>query len=653
MLGSFRARLAFGHDLVMTVTAFILAMFLRVDSNHLQEYVDSFVFAIPVLLIAAVVSYQYLGLYRGIWRYASSPDLVQVGKAVTATILGFLLVMFLINRLDSIPRSVPLIQWFIQIVLLGGPRFAYRLLKDRRSRVGEVSDGRTLVLLLGATDGAELFIRSVVSDPHSPYRVVGVLDDNGRRVGRAIRGVPVLGSVADLSAVIADLLERDVRPNRLVLTRSRKEIEGTEIRRLLEEANRLGLSLSWMSRTAQVQDEEGTDFTKVELKPVAIVDLLGRPQAVLDADAIAGFIRGRRVVVTGAGGTIGSELATQILGFGPAQLVLCDNSEFNLYTIEQQLCGLPGDADVQAVMLDVRNRERTMRVFERFRPELVFHAAALKHVPMVEKNVVEGALTNVIGTRNVADAALSVGARAMVQISTDKVVRPSSVMGGTKRFAEAYCQALDLASAEGGGKQPTRFMTVRFGNVLGSSGSVVPLFQQQLAAGGPLTVTHPEMRRYFMTVREAVSLVLQASAQGVKSPSERGKIMVLDMGEPVYIVELARQVIRLAGLRPDIDVKIEFTGIRPGEKLFEELFDPAEAPTVSGVNGVAVASPIVVDLAQLKADLASLEQAAMADDAGRVLGILERVTKLRRADAARTANIEGTAGNVVRLSGGL
>jgi O-antigen biosynthesis protein WbqV len=330
---------------------------------------------------------------------------------------------------------------------------------------------------------------------------------------------------------------------------------------------------------------------------VAIEDLLNRPQVPLDRVGMARLIQGRRVIVTGAGGTIGSELARQVAALGPELLLLVDNGEYALWQIDMELAETHPTIQRRAIIADIRDEARIRAIFDTLRPELVFHAAALKHVPMVEANPLEGLLTNVAGTRHVADAARATGALAMVLISTDKAVNPTSVMGASKRMAEMYCQALDIAARTAG--TGMRCVTVRFGNVLGSTGSVVPLFQRQLERGGPLTVTHPDMQRYFMTVREAVGLVLQASVLGAgdaKLPSaQEGGIFVLDMGKPVKIVDLARQMIRLAGLRPDVDVEIRFTSLRPGEKLYEELFHGKEPPIATGYAGLLMANPRTAD----------------------------------------------------------
>lgn len=617
-----RAAVVFVHDLLMTGAALVVALYLRVGADAFVGYQKQLWTGVPLLLVVAAAVYLWLGLYRGIWRYASVPDLAQLVRAVSVTVLVFVLALFLLTRLDEWPRSTPPILWASALIMLGAPRFIYRLWKDRRFALQEVGGGAKAipVLVLGANDAAEVFIRSLGHGPSSLYRIVGLVDDKGRRTGHAIRGVPVLGGPDDLPRIVADLDRRGLRPQRLIVARPQAEMHGDAMRRLFEKADALGLTLARLPSLTEFKSALGEG--KIELRPIAIEDLLGRPQAALDRGAIADLIKDQPVLVTGAGGTIGAELTRQIAALGPSLLVLLDNGEFNLYSIEMEIRERFPAVPLRAEIGDVRDRDRVFRLMGAVRPAIVFHAAALKHVPLVEANPCEGALTNVVGTRNVADAARACACRAMVLISTDKAIRPTSVMGACKRLAESYCQALDLAPApESGPEGPgvrTRYMTVRFGNVLGSSGSVVPLFQRQLAAGGPLTVTHPDMRRYFMTVREAVELVLQASAHGVAHGEERGKILVLDMGQPVKIVDLARQMIRLAGYRPDVDVKVEFTGLRPGEKLFEELLSSDEAPTKTDAEGVFLASPLVLDLDRVEDGLARLETAARAGGADAV-----------------------------------
>jgi len=618
-----RQDLAFAHDLVVTCLSFVVSFYLRVGGEAFGTYAEALLTGAPTFAVIAAFTYRAFGLYRGIWRYSSTPDLLNLVRAVSVAIGLLLLAMFLVNRLDPIPRSVPVINWFVLIVMLGGPRLMYRIVKDRRLAKKQMMGGagRTSVLLVGSDLNAELFIRSLAADVNAAYRVCGVLDRKPINVGRAIHGVKVLGTIDDLEKVVADLTAAGEGPQRVVISYPGQEIKGEVTRNLLERCDALGLTLSRLPSLTDFRSTEGAG--SVALRPIAIEDLLGRPQVQLDREPVSAMVTGARVLVTGAGGSIGSELCHQIASDRPSRLILVDHSEFQLYTIHRKLRETFPDLDIVPILCDVRQRSRVMRLFQKERPNLVFHAAALKHVPIVETHIAEGIATNCLGTRNVADAARHAGARSMVFISTDKAVRPVSVMGATKRLAEAYCQAMDVQESRRIGER-TRYITVRFGNVLGSSGSVVPLFQAQLAAGGPITVTHPEVERYFMTIAEAVQLVLQASAFGLARAEEAGRIFVLDMGKPVKIVDLARQMIRLAGLRPDRDVRIEYTGLRPGEKLYEELFDPVEQTLPTPVEGVFVASPLVIDYGLLARSLEEMER-AVADEA------VERLVAMLRA----------------------
>ena len=606
-----RARVAFVHDVFMAIVSFPLSLFLRVGSD-ISYFAQSFL--LEGTLIFAVVAagvFWFADMYRGIWRYASLNDLLAIIKAVSLIVLIFLPLLFLITRLQDLPRSLLLINWLVLLVLLGGPRFLYRLFKDRRlEHVLETGNAnRVPVLLIGAGDAAESFIREQARDRDAPYRVVGVIDETGGRVGREIHGVPVLGRIEEAENIVTKQLAS--KPRRLVMTRDK--LDGSDVRMLLELADRHGMTLARLPRLTELKEGVGDRLTT---RPIAVEDLLGRPRTVLDRKAMRALVTGRRVLVTGAGGTIGSELARQIADIGPASLALFDSSEYQLYEIDMALANAHPELDRRPILGDVRDRGRVEDVIAHEKPELVFHAAALKHVPMVERNPNEGVLTNVIGTRNVADACRAAGVRLMVQISTDKAVNPANVMGATKRLAEGYCQALDKA---GRAKGETRFVVVRFGNVLGSTGSVVPLFQRQLAAGGPLTVTDPNMTRYFMTVREAVELVLQASALGDTDNETEGRIFVLDMGEPVKILDLAHQIIRLAGMQPDKDIAIEIIGPRPGEKTHEVLLHDAEKAVPTACEGLTLAAPRTMDLALMSRTIDELEQSARARNTNRTL----------------------------------
>jgi O-antigen biosynthesis protein WbqV len=627
-----RPAVAFGHDIVMAAASFLVSLYLRLGDLSLYSW-EFLCVATGVFTIIAGAIFWRLEIHRGIWRYASLNDLMAIARAATLVILLFLAAMFVTTRLDDLPRSLVFINWFVLMILLAAPRILYRRLKDGRLvfRFDPSADKRVPVLLVGAGDAAEVFIEATQKRGGGEYRVVGIVDDSPGRIGRRIGDVEVLGRPEDLAAVIERLRSEGNPPQRLVMTKP--TINGTTLTKLVDAADQLGLTVA---RAPRLTELRATETTPIDVRPIAIEDLLGRELRVLDRAAMKKFIEDRRVLVTGAGGTIGSELVRQIADLKPSRLIVADNSEFNLYTIDLELLERWPDVPRSAVLADVRDERRVNALFAEERPNVVFHAAALKHVPMLESHPCEGVLSNVAGTRHIAEACRSHGVEDMVLISTDKAVNPTSVMGATKRVAESWCQALDLESCTR--RSGTRFITVRFGNVLGSTGSVVPLFRRQLAQGGPLTVTHPDINRYFMHQREAVELVLQASALGAGTHAEGGCIYVLDMGEPVRIVDLARRMIRLAGLRPDRDIKIVFTGLRPGEKLNEELFHSAEPLKPTSMTGILLAAPRVADRLFLTKALDELQAAARSGDTQATLKLLQRlVPEFGEADMVKTA----------------
>jgi FlaA1/EpsC-like NDP-sugar epimerase len=612
-----RVTLSMAIDTSMAALAFVLALWLRLGDD-IWDYPDDFIWGGTLVFAAtAAIAFWITGLPRGVWRYAGADDLIQAARAVTLALLLFLPAMFLWQRLEVMPRSALLIAWTLLFALLAGPRLLYRALREGHLDLMAAGPRpeQVQVLVVGANDGAELFIQANRRRRRAPFFILGLIDDSGNRTGRRIGGVDILGPVEALAGIVERLKTKGLQPQRLVV--AARGIEGEALQALVDAADRLGMTCV---RLPRINDLSGDAADATATAPIAIEDLLGRPQRVLDRAAMDALIRGRRVLVTGAGGSIGAELARQIAQRGPSRLALLENSEYALYTIDREIAENWSQVERVAVLADIRELARLGRVFAAEKPDIVFHAAALKHLPILEDNPVEGALTNSVGTRNVADAAIAAGVRAVVMISTDKAVNPTNVLGATKRLAEKLCQALDTAQSA------TQFVTVRFGNVLGSSGSVVPLFQRQLAQGGPLTVTHPEIRRYFMTIREACELVLQASvlATAAHGPSV-GAIMVLEMGAPVRIQDLARRMIRLAGKRPDIDVKIVYTGLKPGEKLDEELFHGAEAPSNTASPDIKIARPALDDLAQLRKALERLETLARAGDDAATLALLREL----------------------------
>jgi O-antigen biosynthesis protein WbqV len=659
----------------MAGASLVLALYLRVGTDLALNYGDLIVWQVPLFMLVAGMVFLAFGMYRGVWRYISIRDTIALAKAVTVAVLLFEMLLFFIDAPGRLPRSVPIIQWFVLMAMVGGPRLSCRMLCTRMPRAlvslnrlvrlkspsvarAEPLDRRVPVLLVGVGDRAALFIRALeASATGAAYRVVGILGNSPVHIGRSVGGVLVLGTVEDLAPVVARLEARHQRPERLVLFDEVERLQPERLHRLLSAAEDWGIRVTRAGPFTEITEiPRGDEPRRPALRPE---DLLAREPIRLDRSAIARLIAGRRVLVTGAGGSIGSELSQQIASLGPERLVLADAGEFNLYSIDLRLREGWPDRPCIPALLDVRDRDRLEAVFAEHRPELVFHAAALKHVPMVEGHPCEGVLTNVIGTRNVADAACRHGALAMVLISTDKAVNPTSMMGASKRLAEFYCQAHDF---EGRGAPPggaPRFITVRFGNVLGSSGSVLPLFQQQLARGGPLTITHPDICRYFMTIQEAVELVLQASAHGVARPEERGEIYVLDMGEPIKVAEIARRLIRLAGKIPDRDVRLEYVGLRPGEKLYEELFDDEEERLAPVTRGVLAARSRPRELGLLRALYEALECAARRGDRA----VMERLVALvlpsyqgdgAQAEAARALRASGSTVEIplARLLGG-
>jgi FlaA1/EpsC-like NDP-sugar epimerase len=622
-----RRLLAFVHDVAVAALAFWLALYLRVSGDF--DILPMGAAGVASILFTTTCGVVFLtsGLYRSIWAFASLRDLVEILRASTIAVAIFLAIAFLTTRLTGVPRTVPFMAWFIMTAGLGGSRMLFRMLRERRlSALWERSGaGRVNVLLIGAGDEADIFMRAISANPQAAYHVVGIVGENTKRVGRSIHGVVVIGTVDQLPAIVAKLRDQMKAPSRLILTRAVTRFNSALVAQILEQATTLGLGLSRLPALTDVRSDITSALTMRD-QPLALEDLLGRPETKLNHQDIRSLVKGKRVLVTGAGGTIGSELVRQIAALEPRHLTLVEFSEYNLYRIDMEMRENFPYQKLHSLIGDVRDAARMMQVFVAEKPELVFHAAAIKHVPIAEENVRETILTNVIGTRTVADCCAISGCAAMVLISTDKAVHPSSVMGATKRLAEMYCQALDLSS------NATRFITVRFGNVLGSTGSVVPRFREQLAKGGPLTVTHPDITRYFMTVREAVELVLQASALGARPADQRGKILVLDMGEPVKIADLARQMIRLAGLKPDEDIKLSYTGLRPGEKLHEELFANSEELIPSAADGVKLAKATTAELPVLQQQLAAYDVLLRAgmDESAAVTQLLELVPEFQR-----------------------
>ncbi len=606
-----RSLIAALHDATMAAASFIISLYIRLGQDDFY-ITDSYLYQATALFTCICVAvFASQRLYRGLWRFASMLDMVAIAKSATLAILIFAGCMFVFNRLDMIPRSALVINWMLLMIMLAAPRFAYRALKDRSLHWEMTLDEKAKipVLLIGATGLAEQFIQDMSRDTRTLYQVVGLLDEDSNRKNRMIQRTRIYGAVESLEATVKKLDREGKKPHKILIADN--ALSGEQIQQIMKTADALALSVARIPRLSEFKQHFDE---KLAVQPIAVEDLLGRPQTPLDKQAMSEFIRGKRVLITGAGGSIGSELCRQIACFAPAALTLLDSSEFSLYQIDREI---GARIAMTPILGDVRNAQQIAHVFDRIKPEIVFHAAAIKHVPLSESNPEEAILTNIFGTKTIADACVKHAVNYMVMISTDKAVNPTNIMGATKKIAESYCQSLGRTCNQ------THFVTVRFGNVLGSTGSVVPLFREQIESGGPVTVTHAEMTRYFMTIREAVALVLQAAVLGSTIQDKREHIFVLDMGKPVKIVDLAEQMIRLAGRKPYDDIAIIFTGLRPGEKLHEELFHEAEVMDKTGHASIFQANPRASDYAHLEQQLTALKMAAETRTCEQAISLLK------------------------------
>ncbi len=599
-----------GIDVAASVAALVLAFYASADgSAAIVKGVANAWVLLPLAASAAFIFY-VVGLSTRFWRFVSIIDLSLIVAATTLqTAIAYTLLEIVLGA-DFLGADFYLLQFLLAAVFMslarGMRRFGPQLVGlANKVRRGAHAPSGPSALIAGAPEAVEQVLRQRELGVIDGFEPVGVLDEGEADLRRKLHGVPILGGLGAFNRVVSELRQRGSAPEALVIAATATEAANADYSSLASRASTLGLKVIRASRAAD-------GGSKVELKEFDLSELLGRPPVKLDHEALARSIRGRKVLVTGAGGSIGSELVRQVASYGPGKLVLLELSEFNLYQIDHEIRQNFPDLEVAPILADIRDRAHIMRIFSEQAPELVFHAAALKHVPLVELNPCAGVATNLIGTRNVADAARKTRARAMVQVSTDKAVNPIGMMGATKRLGELYCQALDLQSERD--EAATRFFTVRFGNVLGSSGSVVPLFQRQLRDRLPLTVTHKDMTRFFMTIHEAVSLTLHSAHTGLANNTKRGRIFVLDMGDPIRVVDIAHRMIRLSGLEPGVDVEVKFIGTRPGEKLFEELFDKREQRLPSSIPGVFEAEPSSLPLAILERAVAKLAAAIAEND---------------------------------------
>lgn len=563
---------AFVHDFLSIPVAWFGAYWLRFNLDQIpKEILTQALYMLPWVMIFQAIGFWVFGLYRGVWRFASIPDLTRIVKAVIMGSLMTLLAIFLSTRLQNIPRSVIPLYSMLVLLILGGSRFVYRWSKDKRY----LSLHGQRVLIVGAGVAGESLVRDLLRDGSNSYMPIAFVDDREQKLGRELHGIRVVGSCDD----IPDIVKRYTIDMILIALPS---ANASEMRRIVAICE----STQKPVRTLPGMNDLVSGLVSVKnLREISLEDLLGRDPVTLDWKAISNSLTGKVVLVSGGGGSIGSELCRQVVNLEPSHLIIVDNSEYNLFCVQQELLNKLDDKKTQIhfQLIDVCDMFAISRLLKEHKVQIIFHAAAYKHVPLLEPQIRAAVKNNILGTYNLAQAAALEGVEKFVLVSTDKAVNPTNVMGATKRIAELVCQYFNE-------RFETSFITVRFGNVLGSRGSVVETFQQQLENGGPLTVTHPEVMRYFMTVQEASQLILQALTIG-----SGGELFVLDMGEPIKIRYMAEQMIRLAGKRKDEDIRIEYVGLRPGEKLFEELFHKREQLANTSHNKILKAHPRVLD----------------------------------------------------------
>jgi O-antigen biosynthesis protein WbqV len=619
------------HDLVATAAAIVLTFFVRFEGQLLNERLPGLKF-LPFFLLYAAAVYFVFGLQRNKWRFTSVPDLDDIFRAATVLAVSLLALDYVLVAPNVyggffFGKITILLYWFLQMFLLGGSRVAYRYFHYARTLQRVKIADATPTLVLGRAADAEILLRSIESGAVKKIWPVGILSPSTADRGQSIRGIPVLGDIDDLERVVADFSGRGTQVTRVVLTPSALSAEARpEV--LLMRARKLGLAMSQLPSL----DAGGQ---AVQLAPVAVEDLLLRPSVKIDYRRLETFVSGKAIVVTGGGGSIGSEICDRMVAFGAARLLVIENSEPALHAVMEALKAKQSAAVLSGRIADIRDRTRIMGLIAQFKPDMVFHAAALKHVPMLELDWDEGIKTNVFGSINVADAAVAAGAAAMVMISTDKAIEPVSVLGATKRLAEMYCEALDKElGRHAEGKDATRLISVRFGNVLASNGSVVPKFKAQIEAGGPVTVTHPDMVRYFMTIREACDLVITAATHALGPDRGDVSVYLLNMGQPVKIVDLAERIIRLSGLEPGRDIHITFTGIRPGERLHEILFAREEETADIGIPGIVATRPVQPSLEAIRAWAATLEQGLSRSERAVIYNVLRDAVPEFRGEAA-------------------
>lgn len=561
-------------DAVLVTASLYMALLLKFDFMIEPKYKEFFLLSIIPVIILTVIFNKVFKLYGNIWRYASVEEILSIVYSTVVSNAIFMVYGYIVthrlfkSQYYRFPFSVILIYWILTVISLGGVRFLYRLIEN--SGNGKAAENKKKnLLIIGAGDAAAILIKEINNSSALSYHVVGLIDDNENKIGRRIHGVKILG---DRSKIISAC--KKYRVDEIML--AMPSIDKIQQKELLDICKQVTKDIKIMPGIYRFVDEN-IDINK--MRNVDINDLLGREPVTLQAEHIDRYIKDKTILVTGGGGSIGSEIVRQIVKFKPKKIVILDIYENNAYDLQMELNRNCPEVDKDVVIASVRDYVRLDQIFNQYKPDVVFHAAAHKHVPLMEDNIGDAIKNNIIGTYNVAKCADKYGVKKFVLISTDKAVNPTNIMGATKRFCELIIQGFNEESK-------TDFVAVRFGNVLGSNGSIIPQFQKQIRDGGPVTVTHPEITRFFMTIPEAAQLVLQAGGY-----AEGGEIFVLDMGKPVKMLDLARDLITLSGFKPDEDIKIKFIGLRPGEKLYEELLMDDNALKSTGHNKIFVEKP--------------------------------------------------------------
>lgn len=595
-------------DIVLLNVSLILSLILRFGEgwgNYFYVYRESIVYLSGLFLLFAVI----FRLYKRIWRYLSIGDLFLIAEVVTSGIFGTVLYLNWVKGI-AFPRTVVALTWFFSLALVGGSRLVWRLYCERK---GTLDRGQERILIVGAGDAGEVISREIIRRPDLG-KLVGFVDDDKEKIGKRIHNREVFGSVKEIN----NILKKEEINTVIIAIPTAK---GKEIKRIIDNIKNKKVKIKILPGLYELVDGK---VSVSRIRNIRIEDLLGREPVDLNLEEISGYLEGKRVMVTGGGGSIGGELARQICRFRPRSLILLDHSENGLFHINLELEGKWSGAGEEAgvemevvpVVADIRNRDKMNKIFKKYMPEVVFHAAAHKHVPMMEYHPDEAVMNNIIGTKNVVELAERYGVERVVMISTDKAINPTSVMGASKQVAEMVVKDL-------GSKSNTIFVAVRFGNVLESNGSVVPMFKQQIAEGGPVTVTDRKIKRYFMTLPEASQLVIQAGALG-----KGGEVFVLDMGEPIKVLDLAKELIRLSGLEVGEDIDIKIVGLRPGEKMFEEILTEEERSGVLGDSGhekIFIAKVEEVDGEKLGKDIKELEVLAKEMDAEGIVRKLQEI----------------------------